>query len=103
MEVRFNMFVSLTNKILYEIELAENILIHICAFPINIGPLTSELIIPLGSELPATMSEDQKLMYDGWKKNGAHSREWVDKTNKFIEHAFSVSNTGITRCPCIKC
>jgi hypothetical protein len=42
-------------------------------------------------------------MYDGWKKNGAYSWEWVDKTNKFIEHAFSQSNTGITRCPCNKC
>jgi hypothetical protein len=30
-------------------------------------------------------------------------REWVDKTNKFIEHAFSLSNTGITKCPCSKC
>jgi hypothetical protein len=36
-------------------------------------------------------------MYDGWRKNGAHSREWVDKTNKFIEHSFSLSNTGIVR------
>jgi hypothetical protein len=32
----------------------------------------SELIIPLGSELPTTMGEDRKWMYDGWKKNGAH-------------------------------
>jgi hypothetical protein len=42
-------------------------------------------------------------MYDGWRKNGAHSREWVDKTNKFIEYSFSLSNTGIVRCPCSKC
>jgi hypothetical protein len=49
------------------------------------------------------MGEDWKWMYDGWKKNGAHSREWVDKTNKFIEHAFSLSNTGIVRCPYSKC
>jgi hypothetical protein len=39
-----------------------------------------ELIIPLGSELPTTMDDDWKLMYDGWKKCGAHSREWLDKT-----------------------
>jgi hypothetical protein len=63
----------------------------------------SELIIPLGSELPATMGDDQKCLYGGWRKNGVHSREWVDKTNKFIEHAFSLSNTVIARCPCIKC
>jgi hypothetical protein len=43
------------------------------------------------------------MMYDGWRKNGAHSREWVEKTNKFIEHVFSLSNTGIARCPCSKC
>jgi hypothetical protein len=42
-------------------------------------------------------------MYDSWRKNGAPSREWVDKTNKFFEHAFSLSNTGIVRCPCSKC
>jgi hypothetical protein len=39
-----------------------------------------ELIIPLGLELPTSMGDDRKLMYDGWRKNGAHSREWVDKT-----------------------
>jgi hypothetical protein len=49
------------------------------------------------------MVDDRKWMYDGWRKNGAHSREWVDKTNKFIEHAFSLSNTGIMRCPCSMC
>jgi hypothetical protein len=49
------------------------------------------------------MVDDQKWMYDGWRKNEAHSREWVDKTNKFIEHAFSLSNTEIVRCPCSKC
>jgi hypothetical protein len=59
--------------------------------------------IHLGSKLPATICDDRKWMYDGRKKNGAHSREWVDKTNKFIEHAFSLSNTGIIRCPCNKC
>jgi hypothetical protein len=41
-------------------------------------------------------------MYNGWRKNGAQLREYVDKTNKFIEHAFSLSNTGIMRCPCSK-
>jgi hypothetical protein len=56
-----------------------------------------------GSELLKTMGDDRKWMYDGWRKNGAHSREWVDKTNKFIEHAFSLSNIGIARCPCSKC
>jgi hypothetical protein len=42
-------------------------------------------------------------MYDSWKNNGAHSRELVDKTNKFIKHAFSLSKSGIARCLCSKC
>jgi hypothetical protein len=45
----------------------------------------------------------KKVSIHIWRKSGAHSREWVDKTNKFIEHAFSLSNTGIAMCPCIKC
>jgi hypothetical protein len=49
------------------------------------------------------MGDDQKWIYDGWRKNGAHSRERVDKTNKFIEQAFSLSNSGIAMCPCSKC
>jgi hypothetical protein len=49
------------------------------------------------------MGDDRKWMYDGWRNNGAHSREWVCNTNKFIEHAFSLSNTGIMTCPCSKC
>jgi hypothetical protein len=31
----------------------------------DIEALTSGLIIPLGSELPATMGDNQKWMYDG--------------------------------------
>jgi hypothetical protein len=42
-------------------------------------------------------------VYDGRRKNGAHLRGWVDKTNKFIEHAFSLLNIGIVRCPCSEC
>jgi hypothetical protein len=64
--------------------------------------LTGELIISFGSELLTNMGDDRKWMYGGWKNNGAHSREWVDKANKFIEHAFSLSNTRIVRCPCNK-
>jgi hypothetical protein len=76
---------------------------YVCTFPIDIGALMGELIVPFGSELLATMGDDRKWMYDSWRKNGDHSREWVDKTNKFIEHAFSLSNTGIVRCSCSEC
>jgi hypothetical protein len=28
-------------------------------------------------------------MYGGWKKNGAHTTEWMNKTQDFIDRAFS--------------
>jgi hypothetical protein len=28
-------------------------------------------------------------MYGGWKKSGAHTTEWMNKTQEFINHAFS--------------
>jgi hypothetical protein len=31
-------------------------------------------------------------MYGGWKKGGAHMKEWMNKTHEFIHHAFSLSN-----------
>jgi hypothetical protein len=42
-------------------------------------------------------------MYDSWKKNGAHTYEWWEKTNDFIEHAFSLATTPKIRCPSVKC
>jgi hypothetical protein len=27
-------------------------------------------------------------MYGGWKKNGAHTTEWMNKTQDFIDRAF---------------
>jgi hypothetical protein len=32
------------------------------------------------------MGEDRHWMYDGWKKNGAHTDEWGEKTDDFIVH-----------------
>jgi hypothetical protein len=49
------------------------------------------------------MGEDRCWMYDGWKKNGAHTDEWWEKTNDYIEHAFSLATTPNIRCPCVKC
>jgi hypothetical protein len=37
-------------------------------------------------------------MYVGWNKSGAHSKEWMTKTQEFIDHAFSLSNNGGVRC-----
>jgi hypothetical protein len=42
-------------------------------------------------------------MYGGWKKNGAHTDEWWEKTDDFIERAFSLATTPKIRCPCVKC
>jgi hypothetical protein len=51
----------------------------------------------------ASMGEDRRWIYDGWKKNWAHTDEWWEKTDDFIERAFSLVTTTKIRCPCIKC
>jgi hypothetical protein len=38
-------------------------------------------------------------MYSGWKKGGAHTKEWMNKTQEFIDRAFSLSNNGGVKCP----
>jgi hypothetical protein len=42
-------------------------------------------------------------MYDGWKRNGAHTSEWWEKINDFIERAFSLATTEKIRGPYMKC
>jgi hypothetical protein len=50
------------------------------------------------------MEEDRRWMYEGWKKRGALSSEWVAKTDVFLDRAFARSETGTdVRCPCSKC
>jgi hypothetical protein len=49
------------------------------------------------------MGDDRQWMYDGWKRNGAHTDEWWDKTSDFIERAFSLATTEKIRCPFVKC
>ena len=50
------------------------------------------------------MEENRRWMYEGWKKRGALSSEWVAKTDAFLDHAFARSETGTdVRCPCSKC
>jgi hypothetical protein len=48
------------------------------------------------------MGDYRQWMYDGWKKNEAHTDEWWDTTNDFIESAFSLATTEKIRCPCVK-
>jgi hypothetical protein len=42
-------------------------------------------------------------MYDGWKRNGAHTDEWWQKTSDFIKRVFSLVTIEKIRCPCVKC
>jgi hypothetical protein len=42
-------------------------------------------------------------MYDGWKRNRAYTDGWWEKTNDFIERAFSLATIEKIRCPCVKC
>jgi hypothetical protein len=49
------------------------------------------------------MGEDRHWMYDGWKKNGAHTYEWWEKIDDFIERAFSLAITPNIRYPSMKC
>jgi hypothetical protein len=32
--------------------------------------------------------EGHGWMYDSWKKSGAHMKEWMNKTQEFIDRAF---------------
>jgi hypothetical protein len=49
------------------------------------------------------MGDDRRWMYDGWKRNRAHTDEWWEKTGDFIERVFSLMITEKIRCPCMKC
>jgi hypothetical protein len=43
-------------------------------------------------------------MYDGWNKSVAHSVEWSDKIEDFVERVFSLSSVvDKIRCSCVKC
>jgi hypothetical protein len=42
-------------------------------------------------------------MYYGWKKSGAHTTEWMNKTQKLIDHEFSRSPNEGVKCPCSRC
>jgi hypothetical protein len=47
--------------------------------------------------------EGRGCMYGGWKKSGSHTREWMNKTQKFINRAFSVPTNQGVKCPCSRC
>jgi hypothetical protein len=41
-------------------------------------------------------------MYNGWKRNGAHTNDWWKKTNDFNDREFSLATTEKIMCPCMK-
>jgi hypothetical protein len=48
---------------------------------------------------------DREWMYSGWK-HGRISNEWVNKTNEFLDHAFSIPElveSDTIKCPCSMC
>jgi len=49
---------------------------------------------------------DREWMYSGWSRGQPPSHEWIEKTNSFLDHAFSmlglVENDTI-KCPCALC
>jgi hypothetical protein len=49
------------------------------------------------------MAEDRGWMHGGWKKSGAHTREWMNKTQEFIDHAFSLPTNRGVKCLCSRC
>jgi hypothetical protein len=49
------------------------------------------------------MAKDSGWIYGGWEKGGAHTKEWMNKTQEFIDCAFSLSNNCGMKCPCSRC
>ena len=49
------------------------------------------------------MDGDRRVMYDGWRKDGAHSNEWMGVTKDFLEHAFKDATGRLVKCPCNRC
>jgi hypothetical protein len=49
------------------------------------------------------MSDDSGWIYGGWKKEGVHTKEWMRKTQEFMDGAFSLANNGGIKCRCIRC
>lgn len=57
--------------------------------------------ITLAYDYNMIMSDDGWWMYDGQNKSGAYSHEWMVKTQKFVDHAFTTTTTSNdVLCPC---
>jgi hypothetical protein len=57
----------------------------------------------LNEFLMSRMAEDRGWMYGGRKKSGAYTREWMNKTQEFIDSAFSLPTNRGVKCPYSRC
>jgi hypothetical protein len=48
------------------------------------------------------MTNDWRVMYNGWRVIGGHSKEWGHIANDFMKQAFA-SGARVAKCPCTKC
>jgi hypothetical protein len=51
----------------------------------------------------AIMGDRRDWMYEGFKKGGCHTSEWIAKTHMFLDHATTLSQIDNIWCPCNKC
>jgi predicted peroxiredoxin len=48
--------------------------------------------------------DNREWMYTGRPSQAQVTREWMDKTQKFLDHAFKeAKGAGVTFCPCSQC
>jgi hypothetical protein len=45
------------------------------------------------------VDEGRGWMYSDWKKSGAHMMKWMNKTQEFIDCAFSILVNQGVKCP----
>jgi hypothetical protein len=61
--------------------------------------------VSLLNELFASRMTDpgRGWMYSGWKKSGAHTMKWMNKTQEFIDRAFFGPPDEGVKCQCSRC
>jgi hypothetical protein len=57
----------------------------------------------LNEYFDSRMTEYRGWLYGGWRKGGAHAKEWLNKAQEFINRAFSLSDNRGVKYPCSRC
>jgi len=47
--------------------------------------------------------DDRAWMYTGWNRGGDVTADWIEKTEAFLNRAFSKIKGGKSTCPCSRC